>query len=166
MQEGSLRVDANVNLHIDTPQGKIATPIVEIKNLNSFRFIERALAYEAKRQYEVWQETGRRWAIPQANPRLGRRPWDDVQPAREGRIERLSLLPRSRSVPGDYAGRRGRAGSQRLAELPAAIRHRLEQSYSITPYDSDVIVAQGLPLVAYYEKSRRSAATARRRPTG
>src|SRR5207302_7687728 len=42
MQEGSLRVDANVNIHIQTPQGKIATPIVEIKNLNSFRFIERA----------------------------------------------------------------------------------------------------------------------------
>ncbi len=37
MQEGSLRVDANVNLHIDTPTGKVATPIVEIKNMNSFR---------------------------------------------------------------------------------------------------------------------------------
>ena len=46
MQEGSLRVDANINLHIDTPQGKIATPIVEVKNMNSFRAVERALAYE------------------------------------------------------------------------------------------------------------------------
>ncbi len=36
MQEGSLRVDANVNLHIDAPEGKIATPIVEVKNMNSF----------------------------------------------------------------------------------------------------------------------------------
>ncbi|MGD0519231.1 MAG: Asp-tRNA(Asn)/Glu-tRNA(Gln) amidotransferase subunit GatB, partial [Thermoguttaceae bacterium] len=42
MQEGSLRVDANINLHIDTPQGKIATPIVEVKNMNSFRAVERA----------------------------------------------------------------------------------------------------------------------------
>ena len=31
MQEGSLRVDANINLHIDTPEGKIATPIVEVR---------------------------------------------------------------------------------------------------------------------------------------
>jgi aspartyl-tRNA(Asn)/glutamyl-tRNA(Gln) amidotransferase subunit B len=38
-----------------------------------------------------------------------------------------------------------------LAELPAAIRHRLEQSHGITPYDSDVIVAQGRPLVDYFE---------------
>ncbi|HND52417.1 MAG TPA: Asp-tRNA(Asn)/Glu-tRNA(Gln) amidotransferase subunit GatB, partial [Pirellulaceae bacterium] len=46
MQEGSLRVDANVNLHIPTPQGVIATPIVEVKNVNSFRAVERALIYE------------------------------------------------------------------------------------------------------------------------
>jgi aspartyl-tRNA(Asn)/glutamyl-tRNA(Gln) amidotransferase subunit B len=43
MQEGSLRVDANVNLHIDSRDGSVATPIVEIKNMNSFRAVERAL---------------------------------------------------------------------------------------------------------------------------
>ncbi|MFI4876946.1 MAG: Asp-tRNA(Asn)/Glu-tRNA(Gln) amidotransferase subunit GatB, partial [Blastopirellula sp. JB062] len=41
MQEGSLRVDANVNLHLQTAEGKVATPIVEIKNMNSFRAVER-----------------------------------------------------------------------------------------------------------------------------
>src|SRR5688500_6433895 len=56
MQEGSLRVDANVNLHVHTPEGNVATPIVEIKNMNSFRAVERALDYEAKRQCDVWQE--------------------------------------------------------------------------------------------------------------
>ena len=43
MQEGSLRCDANVNLHITKDGQKIATPIVEIKNLNSFRSVEKAL---------------------------------------------------------------------------------------------------------------------------
>ena len=57
MQEGSLRVDANVNLHIATQEGTVATPIVEIKNMNSFRAVERALDYEAARQYQQWQET-------------------------------------------------------------------------------------------------------------
>ena len=41
MQEGSLRCDANVNLHIHKDGKKVATPIVEIKNLNSFRAVER-----------------------------------------------------------------------------------------------------------------------------
>ena len=80
MQEGSLRVDANVNLHLHTPQGKIATPIVEIKNMNSFRAVERALAYEAERQYEVWQETGKTLGdVPKQT-----RGWDDVASVTRG----------------------------------------------------------------------------------
>src|SRR5205807_2269261 len=58
MQEGSLRCDANVNLHIDSHGKTVATPIVEIKNLNSFRSVERALAFEAKRQFEKWKADG------------------------------------------------------------------------------------------------------------
>src|SRR4051812_44614814 len=75
MQEGSLRVDANVNLHILQPDDHVAkTPIVEIKNLNSFRGVERAIAYESQRQYEAWQ---------QDKLELGQRPkqtrgWDDA----------------------------------------------------------------------------------------
>src|SRR5437667_4912568 len=62
MQEGSLRCDANVNLHIPLPASGgrqspeyAATPIVEVKNLNSFRAVERAVKYEAQRQYEEFQ---------------------------------------------------------------------------------------------------------------
>src|SRR5262245_33403648 len=74
MQEGSLRVDANVNLHIQTPQGLVATPIVEIKNMNSFRAVERALDYEAERQFGVWQET--RQKLGDAPKQT--RGWDDA----------------------------------------------------------------------------------------
>src|SRR4051794_1290122 len=61
MQEGSLRCDANVNVHVPQPDGGIAaTPIVEVKNLNSFRAVERALRYEAQRQYEQFLRDGKR----------------------------------------------------------------------------------------------------------
>src|SRR5271165_570750 len=61
MQEGSLRCDANVNVHIPQPDGSVAaTPIVEVKNLNSFRAVERAMRYEAERQYDEFQRTGLR----------------------------------------------------------------------------------------------------------
>ena len=79
MQEGSLRVDANINLHIDTPDGrggteKIATPIVEVKNMNSFRAVERAMTYEAQRQYGIWRETGKRLGdVPKST-----RGWDET----------------------------------------------------------------------------------------
>ena len=59
MQEGSLRCDANVNLHVaGRRRPNVATPIVEIKNLNSFRGVEAAIEYEAKRQFDEWQRTG------------------------------------------------------------------------------------------------------------
>jgi aspartyl-tRNA(Asn)/glutamyl-tRNA(Gln) amidotransferase subunit B len=51
MQEGSLRCDANINIHVQQPDGTfVASPIIEIKNLNSFRGVERSLKYEAERQ--------------------------------------------------------------------------------------------------------------------
>src|SRR6185295_13570835 len=150
MQEGSLRVDANVNLHIQTPQGKIATPIVEIKNLNSFRFIERALAYEAKRQYEIWQETGRKFGDPGTFKQT--RGWDDAKG--------ITFAQREKEESSDYRYfpdpdlcpvvtlpaevEKARAS---LAESPRTIRNRLETAHGITPYDSDVIVAQGRPTV-------------------
>lgn len=57
MQEGSLRCDANVNIHITMPDGTIAaTPIVEVKNLNSFRAVEKSIKYEAQRQYDQFQK--------------------------------------------------------------------------------------------------------------
>src|SRR5947207_178271 len=61
MQEGSLRCDANVNLHVPLPDGGVAaTPIVEVKNLNSFRAVERAIKYEAQRQHEQFRQDGKK----------------------------------------------------------------------------------------------------------
>ncbi|MFM8172752.1 MAG: Asp-tRNA(Asn)/Glu-tRNA(Gln) amidotransferase subunit GatB, partial [Pirellulaceae bacterium] len=73
MQEGSLRADANVNLHLEGLQGVVATPITEIKNLNSFRAVERAIHYEAERQWQQWQRDGRLLGeVPKQT-----RGWDD-----------------------------------------------------------------------------------------
>ncbi len=73
MQEGSLRADANVNLHIERDGHVVATPIVEIKKLNSFRAVERAIQYEASRQYDQFLEDGK--TIGQAPKQT--RGWDD-----------------------------------------------------------------------------------------
>lgn len=152
MQEGSLRVDANVNLHIHTPNGKVATPIVEIKNLNSFRHIERALAYEASRQYEVWQETGR---TIKDYPKQTRG-WNDAKGATFSQREKedsadYRYFPDPDLVPVVTPKAESDAVRNSLIELPAAIRHRLENTYGISAYDSDVIVSQGRYCVDYYE---------------
>ncbi|MGD2080988.1 MAG: Asp-tRNA(Asn)/Glu-tRNA(Gln) amidotransferase subunit GatB, partial [Nitrospirota bacterium] len=56
MEQGSLRCDANVSVR---PQGAEEMGVkVEVKNINSFKFVERALAYEVKRQMRVLEEGG------------------------------------------------------------------------------------------------------------
>jgi aspartyl-tRNA(Asn)/glutamyl-tRNA(Gln) amidotransferase subunit B len=160
MQEGSLRVDANVNIHIHQPDGtKIATPIVEIKNLNSFRFIERALAYEAQRQYKAWQET--KQTIKDAPKRtVG---WDDARGVTLSQREKedsadYRYFPDPDLAPVITPKAETEKVRSSLCELPAAIRKRLEGTYGVTAYDSDVIVIQGRPLVDYFEEVAKAAA--------
>jgi aspartyl-tRNA(Asn)/glutamyl-tRNA(Gln) amidotransferase subunit B len=151
MQEGSLRVDANINLHIDTPQGKIATPIVEVKNMNSFRAVERAMEYEAERQYRQWQETGHKMGdVPKTT-----RGWDEAsQTTHEQRSKEESsdyrYFPDPDLVPVTVTAEEVARVRASLGELPAALRARLEKTYGLTPYDSDVLVNQGRDLAAYY----------------
>ena len=151
MQEGSLRVDANVNLHIDTPAGKIATPIVEVKNMNSFRAVERAMVYEAQRQYIAWRETGHKMGdVPKQT-----RGWDETSQTTWGQRSKeessdYRYFPDPDLVPVTTTEAEVAAVQESLGELPAALRTRLENSYGITPYDSDVLVHQGRRLVEYY----------------
>ncbi len=151
MQEGSLRVDANINLHVDMPEGRIATPIVEVKNMNSFRAVERALAFEAKRQWQEWQETGHKLGdVPKTT-----RGWDEAsQTTREQRSKEESsdyrYFPDPDLAPVTVTDAEVEQVRASLGELPAALRTRLEQTYGITPYDADVLVNQGRTLVDYY----------------
>jgi aspartyl-tRNA(Asn)/glutamyl-tRNA(Gln) amidotransferase subunit B len=151
MQEGSLRVDANINLHIDTPQGKVATPIVEIKNMNSFRAVERALDFEAPRQYREWQETGR---ILGQSPKQTRG-WDDaagVTRAQRSKEESSDYryFPDPDLVPVSFSPAEIAAATASLGELPAALRGRLESDYGLPRYDADVLVNQGRSVVDYF----------------
>lgn len=151
MQEGSLRVDANVNLHVQTPAGTVATPIVEVKNMNSFRAVERAMAYEAQRQYEVWRQTGKRLGeVPKQT-----RGWDDAaQLTRAQRSKEESsdyrYFPDPDLVPVTFTDEQIQRVRDSLGELPAQLRARLERTYGLSPYDSDVLVNQGRAVVDYY----------------
>ncbi len=155
MQEGSLRVDANVNVHIHTPQGKVATPIVEIKNLNSFRGVERATAYEAKRQYAQWQDDGKKLGDPGVFKQT--RGWNDEkgESTRQRDKEESAdyrYFPEPDLAPVTVSEDQRAVVLKEMIELPKQIRERLEVTYHIPRYDSDVIASQGRECVDYYEE--------------
>ena len=136
MEQGSLRADANVSVR--RPGAPLGTRC-EIKNLNSVRFLMRAIEVEARRQVAVieageavHQET--RLYDPQRNETRAMRSKEDAHDYRyfpdpdllplclsEARIERLR---------------------DSLPELPEAIRERLIGEYGLTPYDASVLVAE------------------------
>lgn len=163
MQEGSLRVDANVNLHIPLPlpEGKgsyVATPIVEIKNMNSFRAVERALDYEAERQWREWQETGRKWGDAPKQTRG----WDDAAGVTRGLRSKeessdYRYFPDPDLAPVTVDAKQVEAIRSELGELPAALRGRLETSFGLSAYDADVLVNQGRHVVQYYLQVAKAA---------
>jgi aspartyl-tRNA(Asn)/glutamyl-tRNA(Gln) amidotransferase subunit B len=154
MQEGSLRCDANVNIHIPQPDGSMAaTPIVEVKNLNSFRAVERAMKYEAQRQYDEFQRTGLR---------LGQAPkatagWDEtrgvtiVQRRKEEAAD-YRYFPDPDLVPVTVNDAWIELVRAQMGELPAAQRARLSTQYRLSSYDASLLTAQGRPFVAYFEE--------------
>ena len=92
MEEGQMRVEANVSLRpVGTDR---AGTRVEVKNMNSFRSVERAIAFEVERQTAALE--CRRAARP-GDARLGRHPRRDVHDAAQGRVSRTIATSRSRT---------------------------------------------------------------------
>lgn len=151
MQQGNLRCDANVNLHIPLGTEKIATPIVEIKNLNSFRAVERAITYEAQRQFEAWQEHG----LTIADAPKQTRGWNDpTQTTTLSREKEDSADYRYFPDPDLIAVKIEESQIQQiqsqLAHLPSALRKSLVEHYDLKPDDAAVIVSQGRGVVGYF----------------
>ncbi len=157
MQEGSLRCDANVNVHIpnaDEPKGYAATPLVEIKNLNSFRSVGRAITYEAKRQYDEFLKDPAGYRIEKKLKTTAG--WDDpkgrteVQRHKEEAAD-YRYFPEPDLVPVVVTAEQIEAVKAEMGELPSAQRSRLQSQYGLSPYDAEVFTAKGRAMVNYFE---------------
>lgn len=145
MQEGSFRCDANVSVR---PKGqeKLGTR-AELKNLNSFRFIERAINFEVERQIaliesgeSVVQET--RLYDSVRNTTRSMRSKEEANDYRY--FPDPDLLPLK--LDDDFIDR----VRQSLPELPQAKRERFESQFGLSQYDASVLTTQR-ELADYYE---------------
>ncbi len=145
MQEGSFRCDANVSVRRmgETELGKRC----EIKNLNSFRFLERAIEYEARRQIEIIEDGGTvrqetRLYDPDRDETRTMRSKEDAHDYRY--FPDPDLLP---LVISEEWIERTRAA---MPELPEAMRSRFVTQYGLPAYDAGLLTASKA-LAAYYE---------------
>ncbi len=145
MEEGSFRCDANVSLR-PVGQETFGTR-TELKNMNSFRNVQRALEYEIKRQEYILESGGE---IVQET-----RLWDDTQgvtlPMRskeEAHDYRYFPDPDLVAIHVDDAWIKAVEGT--LPELPLEKRERFSREYEIPSYDAGVLTASK-SLAEYYE---------------
>lgn len=144
LEEGSMRCDCNVSVR--RPGAELGTK-VEIKNINSFRFVEKAVEFEIDRQIEevergqkIIQET--RLYDPDKNRTFSMRTKEDAQDYRY--FPDPDLLP---IVVSDELIEKMRA---ELPELPQARAHRFVQSLGLPEYDASVLTSER-ELADYFE---------------
>ncbi len=147
MQEGSLRADINVSV---MPAGSSTFGTrTEMKNINSFKAIENAVAHESARQIQVLQSGG---AVVQETRR-----WDDRKNTsyamrRKEEAAHYKYFPEpdlpALTISDDYIER----VRQTLPELPAAKKQRYITEYGLTAYDADLLCSD-LAFVRLFEKT-------------
>ena len=136
MQEGSFRCDANVSVR-RSGEARLGTRC-ELKNLNSFRFLERAIEFEARRQIELIEDGGTvaqetRLYDPQRDETRPMRTKEEAQDYRYFPDPDLLPLVVDEALIDRLAGE--------LPELPAARRERFARDYRLPAYDAAVLTA-------------------------
>lgn len=145
MQEGSFRCDANVSVR-PVGQKEFGTR-AEIKNLNSFRFLEEAIQYEVRRQIELIEDGGTvvqetRLYDPDKRETRSMRSKEDAHDYRY--FPDPDLMP----LVIDAAWVERVKGE--LPELPATMQTRFVEQYGVTPYDANVLTSSKA-MAAFFE---------------
>ncbi|MCZ0926884.1 Asp-tRNA(Asn)/Glu-tRNA(Gln) amidotransferase subunit GatB [Halomonas janggokensis] len=155
MAEGSMRCDVNVSVR---PKGQEAFGTrAEIKNVNSFRFVERAIAFEVERQIELIEDGGKvvqetRLFDPERDETRSMRTKEEANDYRY--FPCPDLLP----VVLDQAYL-DHLRSQ-LPELPAEKRERFQQALGLSAYDASVLSASR-EMAEYFEAVHRACGDAK-----
>jgi aspartyl-tRNA(Asn)/glutamyl-tRNA(Gln) amidotransferase subunit B len=145
MEEGSLRCDANVSVRL-RGAAEFGTK-VEVKNLNSFRFLQKAIKHEIARQIGVLESGGR---IPQETRLWNQVEGHTVAMRSKEKAHDYRYFPEPDLLPIHVSAAWREQSLKSLPELPEAKRARFVESFAITPYDAEVLTGSQA-LADYFE---------------
>lgn len=150
MQRGHMRFEPNINVVLTLDDGReVATPIAEIKNLNSFKAVHGAIEYEVKRQAAQWLKDGLEMG-PGAKSTRG---WDDaklktiLQRSKEDAHD-YRYFPEPDLVPLEVSESWREEVRARLPELPMHRRSRYESQWGLSAKDAAALTE--VPATAVY----------------
>jgi aspartyl-tRNA(Asn)/glutamyl-tRNA(Gln) amidotransferase subunit B len=142
MQKGNMRFEPNINLVITKDRQEYKTPIVEVKNLNSFRALERSVDYEIQRQLDEFLETGKTMETGSKSTRG----WDDEREVTVLQREKeeahdYRYFPDPDLVPVEFTNEWLDDIRSGLCELPIKRQTRYVNEYKLSDYDAGVLTA-------------------------
>jgi aspartyl-tRNA(Asn)/glutamyl-tRNA(Gln) amidotransferase subunit B len=145
MEKGQLRCDANVSIR--NPDGSFGVK-TELKNMNSFRFVERGLARELERQQQIIESGGR---VEQTTLHYDPET-DEVHELRSKEYAHdYRYFPEPDLLPLELTEAWVRQIKSRLPELPEQKRARFIEQYGLSEYDAGVLTADR-DLATFYEE--------------
>jgi aspartyl-tRNA(Asn)/glutamyl-tRNA(Gln) amidotransferase subunit B len=147
MEKGNMRCEVNLSLYKDG-EDRLSGTKVEVKNINSFRFVEKAINYEIERQSEVLEDGGK---IVQET-----RGWDSVKNVTVSQRKKESAhdyryFPEPDIPPMEFSQQYVEGLKLKLPELPADKEKRFASEYGLNEQDIAVITAER-DLAEYFER--------------
>jgi aspartyl-tRNA(Asn)/glutamyl-tRNA(Gln) amidotransferase subunit B len=140
MEKGQMRCEPTINLKISKNEKLFFTPLVEVKNINSFRFVQKAIDYEINRQLEEFERTG----LEKQPGSKTTRGWDEKK--------QITVLQREKEEAEDYRYfpepdippiRWTKAQISNLksqsSELPDQKIKRLRKRYGLSAYQAEIL---------------------------
>ncbi|MBA4792467.1 MAG: Asp-tRNA(Asn)/Glu-tRNA(Gln) amidotransferase subunit GatB [Phenylobacterium sp.] len=136
MEKGNLRADVNVSVR--KPGGPLGTRC-EIKNVNSYRFIQQAIEYEARRQIEILEDGG---SIDQETRLFDPNKGETRSMRSKEEAHDYRYFPDPDLLPLVLDAAWVKAIEESLPELPDAKKARLQAQYGLSAYDAGVLVSE------------------------
>ncbi|OGH13391.1 MAG: hypothetical protein A3H50_02390 [Candidatus Levybacteria bacterium RIFCSPLOWO2_02_FULL_37_10] len=157
MEKGDMRLEPNISLRSNTTNttnntnqqitNKLPNYKVEVKNINSFRFVEKAIAFEIKRQTEIIEKKG----IPVQETRG----WDEnkqktvTQRVKEEASD-YRYFPEPDIPPIRWNDKKLLMIKKQIPELPDTKKRRFQKQYNISQYDAEILTREKT-LADFYE---------------
>jgi aspartyl-tRNA(Asn)/glutamyl-tRNA(Gln) amidotransferase subunit B len=147
MEKGEMRLEPNISLSLDV--NKLPDYKVEVKNINSFKFVEKAINYEIKRQTEILEEG----KIPAQETRG----WDDPkqktvsQRSKEDAMD-YRYFPEPDIPPIRFTKEQIENFKSQMPELPDLKLARFIKEFALPDYDAEILTREK-PLADYFEET-------------
>jgi aspartyl-tRNA(Asn)/glutamyl-tRNA(Gln) amidotransferase subunit B len=149
MEKGQMRLEPNISISLDVNSKKLPNYKVEVKNINSFGFVEKAINYELKRQLELLKKN--------ETPAQETRGWDEnkqktVSQRAKEEANDYRYFPEPDIPPIRWKESEIDKLKESLPELPDEKAKRFQKQYGLSVYDSEILT-KDKDLADYFEEA-------------